>query len=124
MTAYMEIRLTDDRPIRIVQDDWLIIASATSFEGQVESEDRKRSIFVLISRKCHAKKWRKSAKYIVYGSGPAGNDRMIHAGYDLSRVVREEMGLIEAIQKVAEEINDKSLAVACIQGLPPRDVKG
>ena len=124
MTTYIEIPLTTQRPIKIVQDDWLLITSAMSFEGQVESEDRKRSVCVLINKKCHAKKWRRMAKYIVYGSGPAANNRMMHAGYDLGYVFEySDNELIEAIQKVSEEIGDKSLAVECIKGLPPRRVR-
>lgn len=107
----MKIELTDRRPIRINPDNWPVIASAASWEGQYEFQSfRKWKILVR----------QKNTRYIVYGwcTTVYAGDESRTAGY----VLENDENLIDTIKEVAASIGDESLARSCIADLPEEEI--
>lgn len=106
-----KIELTDRRPIQINPENWPVIASAKSWEGQYEFQAfRKWKIFVR----------QKDTRYIVYGYSISdyANDDSRSAGY----VLESDTDLIATIKTVANQIGDESLAHQCITDLPTEEL--
>jgi len=113
------IRLTDRRPIRIKDENWPVIASVSSWDGQYESQAFKKwKIFV---RSFYCRQKNNEQRYIVYGwydSAWQGDDS-ITSGY----VIDNEKDLISTIKLVCSEIGDESLARSCINDLPSEEIE-
>jgi hypothetical protein len=109
------ISLSDALPIRIVDDDWPIIASGWDHDGKVACQ---ANLEWSIRVRRHA-----DGRTIVYGvleSGPGGQPIGWHdkrVGYRLAADAGEDE-TIRAIRRVAGAIRDNELADRVIASLP------
>jgi len=102
------ITLTDRAPIRIVEDDWPVLASAKWWEGEHEFQSDRTA---LLRVRKHA-----DGRHIVYGVTDWAGDFGRRAGVVLDA---GDPGLCQAIREVARTIGHGDLANECIANLPP-----
>ena len=105
------ITLTDRAPIRIVEDDWPVIASAKWWAGVHEVQSDRTA---LLRVRKHA-----DGRHIVYGATDWVGDSGQRAGVVLDA---GDPGLCRAIRDVARMIGHGDLAAECIANLPPERI--
>ena len=106
------ITLTDRAPIRIVEDDWPVIASAKWWEGEYESQS-ERTALLRVRRSG-------DGRHIVYGATDWVGNSGRRAG-----VLLDAFGssmLCATIREVAQAIGYPDLASECIANLPPERI--
>lgn len=111
------ITLTNRAPVRIVEDDWPIIAMDTGYTGRVEAQANEE--WALRVRQ-HA-----DGRSIVYGvrdRGPGG----MAAGYKGSRsgeLLKPGADIVAALHRVAEACSiPEDCIEGCIADLPAEDL--
>jgi len=122
------ITMSDRAPIKIVSADWLTIASAHWFSGQIECQANEEAYLRVLEHE--------DGRRIVYGDrdrGPGGmavSYRGKAAGYlvdtrqsDYSPgKVADQEGTIRAIRRAAGVIDRPELGDACIADLPAEEL--
>jgi len=116
MSTTVTITMTYRSPVRIVNDDWPVIARGGWYSGPIECQANEMAFI----------KVRKNAdgRCIVYGrrgAGPGGQVAGYHgsaAGYLLA----DDTRLIEHIRCVGASMGCPELANDCIADLPPESV--
>lgn len=124
----INITMSDRPPVRIVEEDWPIIAEADDHDGQVRVQANTEW---RIRVREHA-----DGRRLVYGSVQAGNGgkpagwRGAAAGYLIDcrsidtdkRLDAESEQTVRAIRRVAGVIGRADLADECIADLPAEDL--
>jgi hypothetical protein len=108
----LRITLTDRPPVLIVVDDWPVIAKASNFSGQYESQaDRKWRIKVRQHR---------DGRAIVYGAAESqwAGETERRAG----ELLEPGADIPAAIKRVAADSECEHLAQACIANLPDEEL--
>ena len=106
---YLTITLTDRAPVRIVKDDWPIIASSKDWDNQYEAHANRT--WKLTVRQHH------DGRAIVYGiSTTQFQGEKDHRGGEL---LDKDSDLAEAIRRVGEDLGfSDNLIDHCIADLP------
>ncbi len=122
--TYRTIILTNAAPVRIIQEDWPVIAHGLheSFDGEYECPANvKLEINIRVRR--HA-----DGRTIIYGHYELttqwvdGHDVCRRAGYLYTDALSPDQ-LIRAIRKVGDEISAVSAVVQeCVSELPPLEI--
>ena len=118
-TYKVKIALSDSAPVRVVKEEWPVIADASDYDNQHECQ--ANHVWWIKVRQ-HA-----DGRRIVYGrleAGPGGvsvNWRGAHAGY-LVDASDSDAETVRAIRRVAGVIQDEKMGDDCIADLPARDL--
>lgn len=113
------ITMTDRRPIKIVEDDWPVIAIAKWCSNYPECQANEEAA---IRVREHS-----DGRRVVYGARDSGPGGMrigytgTHAGYLLD-APSDDTATIKAIHDVAAEIGMEELGQQCIQDMPAQEV--
>lgn len=115
----LRIRMSEQPPVSVVADDWPVVASDSSFNGEHECQANR---IWWIKVRQHA-----DGRRIVYGcldSGPGGTRigwRGAHGGFLVAPSDGPEE-TIRAIRRVAGIIDDDAMADYVIAALPATDL--
>lgn len=106
------ITLTNRPPIKIVDDDWDLIAEAKDFDGQVECQ-ANRTTWLKVRR--HT-----DGRVIVYGGYDTAfqSERRLRGG----EVLAAGKDVVAAIGRVAETCQATGIAADCIADLPAEEI--
>jgi hypothetical protein len=110
------IALSEASPVKIVAEDWPVIANAKNHDGEVESQANR--IWTIKVRR-HT-----DGRTIVYGDYDTHwqHERCKQAGYLLAADAGDD-ATIRAIRRVAGVIGDNELADAVIGDLPAHEIE-
>lgn len=108
------ITLTDRAPIRIIEADWPVIASAKWWEGEHEFQSFRTALVRV----------RKSGdgRHIVYGVTTSSYPRETERRAGVFLDAFGSSMLCATIREVAEAIGHADLAAECIANLPPERI--
>jgi len=107
------ITLTDAPPIKIIREDWSVIAFAEGWQGEHEFQ-AFRKWWVRVRQ-------HPDGRTIVYGNYKTdyNNETTLWAG----ELLQANGDLISAIHRVAEALRHPELAQECIQDLPTQKLE-
>lgn len=110
------ITLTGRPPVRIVEDEWPVIARARDWEGEYEVQSgRKWWLYV---------RQHQDGRALVYGRHATSyRDESDLAAGELLDATPTGLGLAESIRRVGESLGAGEVLIdRCIADLPPEDL--